>query len=252
MFISAALALVATAATALAAPLETRSTYLTGQYTCATSGDYQLCQNQWGTAEGVGSQNSTLISTYSNCISWSTSYTWANNPNDVKTYANVLYTTTEGPILSSVTSIPTQYDFTYADESSGLRADVSYDMWLGNTTTAAPASTDSKYEIMIWLSGLGGIQPVGSLLTSDITLQGYSWNLWYGPNTNWEVYSFIPSTAGNQYNGFDEDILPFFKYLVEYEAVSDSLYLNAIQTGTEAFTGNATLDITNYCVAINT
>ncbi|EJT99464.1 endo-beta-1-4-glucanase [Dacryopinax primogenitus] len=234
-----------------AAPLQERSTVLTGQYTCATSGDYTLCQNQWGSANGVGSQNSTLVSTSGTDIAWTTTYTWANNPNDVKTYANVLNNNVNGVTLSSVTSLPTTWDWSYTSESSGLRADVSYDMWLGTSSTGTATSSTSEYEIMVWLSGLGGIQPVGSLLTSNIEIDGYTWNLWSGPNSNWEVYSFIPATSGTSITSFNTNLLPFFTYLVDNEGVSTSLYLNAIQTGTEAFTGTASLDTTTFSVQLN-
>jgi len=103
----------------------------------------------------------------------------------------------------------------------------------------------------VWLSGLGGIQPVGSLLTSNIEIDGYTWNLWSGPNSNWEVYSFIPATTGTSITSFNTNLLPFFTYLVDNEGVSTSLYLNAIQTGTEPFTGTATLDTTTFSVALN-
>lgn len=77
------------------------ATTLTGQYSCATSGNYQLCNDQWGSGEcfplppaspsthattgnGDGSQTSTLESTSGDSITWSTTYTWSENENDVK------------------------------------------------------------------------------------------------------------------------------------------------------------------------
>ncbi|KZO89966.1 glycoside hydrolase family 12 protein [Calocera viscosa TUFC12733] len=249
--ISSVLLAAAAALGAVAAPIEERATVLTGQYTCATSGDYTLCQNQWGSANGVGSQNSTLVSTSGTDISWTTTYTWANNENDVKTYANVLNNNVLGVTLASITSLPTTWDWSYTSESSGLRADVSYDMWLGTSSTGTAASSTSSYEIMVWLSGLGGIEPVGSLLTSSVSIDGYTWNLWSGTNSNWEVYSFIPATSGTSITSFSTNLLPFFTYLVTNHGVSTSLYLNAIQTGTEAFTGTASLDISTFSVALN-
>lgn len=77
------------------------ATTLTGQYSCATSGNYQLCNDQWGSGmhitsaaaststhamigNGEGSQTSTLESTSGDSITWSTTYTWSENENDVK------------------------------------------------------------------------------------------------------------------------------------------------------------------------
>ncbi|EED80546.1 endo-1,4-beta-D-glucanase [Postia placenta Mad-698-R] len=233
---------------ALAACARSQTT-LTGQYTCATSGNYELCQDQWGSANGVGSQNSTLVSTSGNTISWTTTYTWANNENDVKTFANVLQTTYQGITLSTITSAPTSWTWEYESSSSGLRADVAYDIWFGSAAGDAGSST-STYEIMIWLSGEGGIQPVGSESTSGISLAGYTWNLWAGENTNWETYSFV-SASGN-INDFSGDLTDFFNYLYDNEGVSDSQILQAIQTGTEAFTGTATLNVESFSVSVET
>ncbi|EIW83245.1 glycoside hydrolase family 12 protein [Coniophora puteana RWD-64-598 SS2] len=224
------------------------ATTLTGQYQCSTQGNYELCNNQWGIDDGTGSQTATLVSTSGNTITWSTTWTWADNENDVKTYSNVSPTSGLGQQLSAIQSAPTAWNWDYVTESTGIRADVSYDIWLGTTPNGAQASADSSYEIMIWLSGLGGIQPVGSLQTSGVSVAGYTWNIWTGPNSNWEVISFV-SQDGN-INDFNVDLNDFFKYLTENEGVSSSLYLQDIESGTEPFTGSAELYTTSYSVSV--
>jgi len=223
---------------------------LTGQYTCAAAGNYQLCQNLWGEADGTGNQNSTLISTSGNTVSWSTSWTWANNPNNVKSYANVVSNNAKGVQLSALTTAPTAWNWEYQVESSGIRADVSYDIWLGAASSGEPASTASAYEIMIWLSGQGGIQPVGSVATTGISLAGYTWNLWKGPNSNWQVLSFV--SQDGDITDFNSDLKLFFNYLVANEGVASSLYLQAVQTGTEPFTGDAVLLTNSFSVSVST
>ena len=42
------------------------------------------------------------------------------------------------------------------------------------------------------------------------------------------------------------------EYLEENQGVSTSQVLQAIQAGTEAFTGTATLSVTDYSVTVNT
>ena len=90
---------------------------------------------------------------------------------------------------------------------------------------------------MIWLSGRGGyvltrfgssvfltrsvrhsIQPVGSQILSGIELAGHSWNLWKGPNANWEVLSFV--SADGDITDFNADLKDFFDYLVENQGVA--------------------------------
>ncbi|KAI0727119.1 endo-1,4-beta-D-glucanase [Fomitopsis betulina] len=238
-FVLAAVALSAKAATTL-----------TGQYSCATSGNYQLCNDQWGAGNGEGSQSSTLESTSGTSITWSTTYTWSENENDVKSYANVEPTSgASGMTLAEITSAPTTYNWEYTSSSSGLRADVSYDIWTG-TSAGSPASSTSSYEIMIWLSGEGGIEPVGSQIDSGISVAGHTWNLWSGPNSNWQTISFV--SADGNINDFSADINEFFQYLEENQGVSTSQVLQAIQAGTEAFTGTATLSVTDYSVTVNT
>lgn len=39
------------------------------------------------------------------------------------------------------------------------------------------------------------IQPVGSQILSGVQIAGHSWNLWKGPNANWQVLSSLVRTA---------------------------------------------------------
>ena len=71
---------------------------------------------------------------------------------------------------------------------------------------------------MIWLSGKGGIQPVGSQITTGINLAGHNWNLWSGPNTNWQVFSFV--SANGDITDFNADLKDFFDYLVQEQGVA--------------------------------
>ncbi|KAI0261256.1 endocellulase [Gloeopeniophorella convolvens] len=218
---------------------------ITGQYDCEPAGQYTLCQNLWGKSSGVGSQSSTLVSASGNSVSWSTNYTWANNSNNVKSYAN----------LSAITSAPTIWNWHYVTQSSGiqLRADISYELWLGKASSGSPATPASSYEIMIWLSGLGGIQPVGSQILTGISVGGHTWNLWKGPNANWQVLSFVPATG--DITNFNADLKDFLNYLVSNQGVASTQSsvrrVQAIQTGTEPFVGTANLVIDSYSVAFN-
>ncbi|KAF8829374.1 hypothetical protein HHX47_DHR3001067 [Lentinula edodes] len=261
-----------TVASALSLALLSSAQTITGQYDCLPAGDFTLCQNLWGELSGVGNQSSTLISTTGNAVSWSTTWNWANNPNNVKSCgycsvarliktipklpsssldpdANVLSNTAKGVQLSNIASAPTSWSWTYETQSDGIRADVSYDIWFGKAPSGVAATSASSYEIMIWLSGQGGIQPVGSVTKSNITVAGFQWDLWSGPNANWEVFSF--KTASGDITDFDVDLQEFFTYLTENEGVASSQYVQAIQTGTEPFTGNAVLMTSSYSVAIN-
>ncbi|KAJ3573362.1 hypothetical protein NP233_g2468 [Leucocoprinus birnbaumii] len=222
---------------------------ISGRFDCLPAGSYTLCQNLWGSQSGSGSENTTLVSASGNSVSWSTNWNWANNPNNVKSYPNVIHNSAKGKQLSQVGSAQTTWNWHYQTQSSGIRADVAYDIWLGNAPSGDPASAASSYEIMIWLSGKGGIQPVGSQVTSGISVAGHTWNLWRGPNSNWQVLSFV-STSGDITN-FSADLKQFFNYLVSNQGVASSQYVQSIQAGTEPFTGSAILVTDTYSVSLN-
>ncbi len=123
---------------------------------------------------------------------------------------------------------------------------------------------------MIWLAGKGGcvlpsftfnvnrlltsdicssIQPVGSQVQTGISLAGHHWNLWKGPNANWEVLSFV--SQDGDINDFSVDLKAFFDYIVQKQGVAGTQYIQAIQAGTEPFTGSADLLTSTYSVAVN-
>jgi xyloglucan-specific endo-beta-1,4-glucanase len=222
---------------------------ISGATQCLAAGGYTLCQNLWGASSGVGSQSSTLTSSSSSAVSWSTNWNWQNNQNNVKSYANVISNSAKGVQLSHIASAPSSWSWTYQSKSNPIRADVSYDIWTGVASSGNPATSASSYEIMIWLSGLGGIQPVGSQIQSGISLAGHTWNLWRGPNSNWQVLSFV--SASGDITNFSADLNVFFQYLINNQSVSSSQYIQAIQAGTEPFTGSANLVTNNYSVSIN-
>lgn len=54
-----------------------------------------------------------------------------------------------GKKISAIASIPTSWHWTYTSASSGLVADVSYDLWLSNTAGTSGASSSSTYEMSV-------------------------------------------------------------------------------------------------------
>lgn len=224
-------------------------TTLSGDFDCKSSFSYTLCQNLWGKSAGVGSQSSTLINGTDSSISWSTTWQWSQGQNNVKSYANIAADQAKGIRLSDITSMPTTWNWEYQNAGSDVRADVAYDIWTGVPQVGAPASKDSSYEIMIWLSGKGGVQPIGSKVASGVSLAGHKWDMWMGPNTNWQVISFVSGDGDIQ--NFSADLKDFFNHIVKNHGVDNSQYLQFTQAGTEPFTGSATLVTSSYSVSLN-
>ncbi|PCH40472.1 glycoside hydrolase family 12 protein [Wolfiporia cocos MD-104 SS10] len=222
---------------------------ITGQWTCVDAGDYQLCQNLWGEDNGTGSQNATLVSADGDTISWSTTYTWSEGQYDVKSYSNVNQLDASGMTLGEITSAPTTWNWEYESISSDTVADVSYDIWIG-TSASDPGTSTSTFEVMIWVSTEGGAGPLGSEIASDISVGGYSWNLYEGFNTYWQTVSFV-TNQGN-INDFSSDLKDYFNYLIDNYNMTNSMYLQSVEAGTEPFVGTATLLTNSYTVTVNT
>ncbi|KAJ7429857.1 endocellulase [Mycena galericulata] len=218
------------------------------QNDCLPAGGYTLCQNLWNTSGAVGSQNSTLMSLSTQAVSWSTNYTWTDGDDTVKSYANVEAINAKGVQLSNISSAPTSWSWNFGTQSSGTQGDVAYDIWFGQASPGRPATTDSSYEIMIWFSALGGMQPIGSQIATGIVIAGYTWNLWKGSNENWEVLSF--GSAAGDINSFNDDLNAFFTYIVSEQGLAGTQYVQVIQAGIEAVLGSATFVTTSYNVAI--
>jgi len=123
-------------------------------------------------------------------------------------------------------------------------------MWLSSTSQqGGGASSTSTYEIMVWLSTRGGAGPAGSQVATA-TINGESWNVYKGDVSNWVDFSFVRAN-GSEATSYSADLLSFFTYLVQNQGVPSSSFLNQLQSGTEPFTGSATLTTTYYSVAIN-
>jgi xyloglucan-specific endo-beta-1,4-glucanase len=109
------------AATALAAPsaiespsktLNKRATTICGQWDSVVTGTYTLYQDLWGeSAATSGSQCSTFTSLTGSTMVWSTSWTWAGGSSSVKSYANVVVTQATGVEVSTISTIPSVFDY---------------------------------------------------------------------------------------------------------------------------------------------
>ncbi|RAL17052.1 glycoside hydrolase family 12 protein [Aspergillus homomorphus CBS 101889] len=213
------------------------------QYGTYSSGAYTVNNNLWGEGSGSGSQCTTVNSASSNGISWSTNWNWSGGENSVKSYANSGISF-DKKLVSQVAKIPTSAQWSYSN--SNIRADVSYDLFTAADVNHVTYSGD--YELMIWLARYGGVQPIGSKIATA-TVDGKSWELWYGANGPQKTYSFVASTPITSYSA---DINEFFKYLTQNNGFpASSQYLINLQFGTEPFTGGpAELTVSSWSASV--
>ncbi|KIM46944.1 glycoside hydrolase family 12 protein [Hebeloma cylindrosporum] len=193
-----------------------------------------------------GYQTSQLTAVNGDTISWQTTYNWAGAPLDVKSYANLNLRVGINQPLASIASIPAAWDWTYSSASYDLIADVSFDLWLSDFAYTAGATSSSTFEIMIWLSARGGAGPAGYQI-DETSINGVTWKLFKGTVSTWIVFSFV---ASMEITSFDQDLMPFFIYLINKQNIPSSQFLVQAQAGTEPFIGSATLTTTSYSMAI--
>lgn len=144
--------------------------------------------------------------------------------------------------LSSISSLPSTWTWSYSD--SNIIANVAYDLF-----TSSSASGSAQYEVMIWLSALGGAGPISSSGSpiATVTLAGKQFKLYKGPNGSMTVFSFVASSAINSFNG---DLNEFLVYLRNNQGLPSSQILQSVGAGTEPFTGsNAVLTTTAYTMS---
>lgn len=56
---------------------------------------------------------------------------------------------------------------------------------------------------------MDSVYPIGSVVASGISIAGHTWNLWSGPNSNWQVLSFV--SANGDITNFNADLNAFFR-----------------------------------------
>jgi hypothetical protein len=131
---------------------------------------------------------------------------------------------------------------------------VTYDLWLTNSATPDATTTPTE-EIMVWLnyskssSGTATASPIGSVVASNISVAGATWNLYYGKSTTAAFYTAsyvrVPSATTSV-----TDMMAFLRDLRSRSGYmpAGTQYLMSIQAGTEVTSGSGELDTTGfYC-----
>ncbi|KAF2444376.1 glycoside hydrolase family 12 protein [Karstenula rhodostoma CBS 690.94] len=245
-FSTSLVSLALAASSAFAAPLEATvekrdTTISCDAFGTLAEGGYTVYHNNWGSSHATsGSQCTYFKSLSGSTVAWSTKWTWAGAPIQVKSYSNVALEKVNKK-LSAVSSIPSVWKWSQTSSGTPI-ADVSYDLWLAPTSGG-----ENAYEIMIWLGTYGGAGPIGKAIAT-VTIGGASYKLFYGLNGDVKVYSFVASKNNGNFNG---DLNLFFKYLTSSQGVPSSYYITSLQAGTEPFTGsNVVFKTSAYSISV--
>ncbi|CZS99665.1 related to endoglucanase I precursor [Rhynchosporium graminicola] len=205
---------------------------------------YEFLNNLWGKDAGNGSQCTYVDSDSPSGVSWHSTWTWKNGPNNVKSYPYSGLLLPKKPLLSQVKSMKSSASWSY--NTSDIRANVAYDLF--TSTDSNHTNSFGDYELMIWLGKYGDISPIGSSV-GIVKVDGQDWDLWRGFNGAMKVFSFVavkpPMTK------FSGDLKAFFDYMATKGFEASSQYLITYQIGSEAFTGGpATFTFHNWSAGL--
>lgn len=127
------------------------------------------------------------------------------------------------------------------------RYNVTYDLWAHDMPH--PGGNDYPTdEIMIWLDSYG-ISPTGTRQAGTVSLSGYTWNVYYGPQAtgSWDYIAFDSTTKLQSANLQLKD---FTDYCVRQGWMSGREYLTSVEAGSEIWHGQDQLDTSEFSVTI--
>lgn len=153
--------------------------------------------------------------------------------------------------ISTISSIPVDVEWTYGIGSdaanttdvagmaaANVNTNVAIDMFLDDDMNSAQSTTQSKYEIMVWLCTIGSAtQPIGfaqGALTSQV-VNGTTFNLYYGQNGVGQfVLTWVAAQAVENFIGDIAPLVTAIPSIGRSDLPSTSTYLGYMGLGSEA------------------
>jgi hypothetical protein len=126
------------------------------------------------------------------------------------------------------------------------RYNVAYDVWFNRTPTTS--GQPDCAELMVWLNHTGSIQPYGSLIASDVTVGGTSYNIWEGGRSWGDTISYEMTEPAASVRDLDIGVLA--QDAVSRGYLGRSCYLIDVEAGFELWRGGAGLKTDSFSVHI--
>ena len=125
--------------------------------------------------------------------------------------------------------------------------DVAYDIWYNQTptTTGQPNGT----ELMVWLNKNGPIQPFGSVVASNVSIGGHTYNIWFGQQSVWDTVSYVMTSPATSVSNLDVGTLT--QDMVSRGFTKSNWFLIDVEAGFELWQGGAGLATNSFAVNIN-
>jgi hypothetical protein len=239
----AALSLTATAAHAA-------STLCNSQTASVAGGAYTVENNEWNSSasECVSTDGNADFTVANSAISNSTGGAPGGYPAIYKGCHWGACTSNSGlPIqVGSLTPGKVTTSWTTTQTYAGAY-DVAYDIWYNQSPTTS--GQPNAEEMMIWLNDNGGVEPAGSVVATNVTLGGHTYNIWEDQMSTWKDVSYVMTSGTTSVSNLDVGILAADSVSRGY--MTDSDYLIDLEAGFELWQGGAGLTTDSYSVNIN-
>ena len=125
--------------------------------------------------------------------------------------------------------------------------DVAYDIWFNQTPTTSGQPNGT--ELMVWLNHNGPIQPFGSVVASNVSLGGHTYNIWEGQMSTWDTVSYVMTSPTTSVSNLDVGTLT--QDMVSRGYTKSNWFLIDVEAGFELWQGGAGLATNSFSVNIN-
>lgn len=125
--------------------------------------------------------------------------------------------------------------------------DVAYDIWLNQTPTTSGQPNGT--EIMVWLNHNGPVQPFGSVVASNVSIGGHTYNVWEGKQSSWDTVTYDMTSPATSVSNLDVGTLA--QDSVSRGYTQSSWYLIDVEAGFELWQGGAGLATNSFSVNVN-
>jgi hypothetical protein len=241
----------AAALTLMANSAQAATTQLCGttQTASVSGGQYIVQNNEWNSSasECITTDGNADFTVANSSISNGTSGAPGGYPSIYKGCHWGLCTTGSNlPIqVSTMSAGKVTTSWSTTQPGSGIY-DVAYDIWYNQTPTTS--GQPNAEEMMIWLNHTGSVQPSGSVVASNVTIGGHTYNIWLGRESTWNDVSYVMTSGATSVSNLDVDLLAADSVSRGYMTNSD--YLIDLEAGFELWQGGAGLATNSYSVSI--
>ena len=213
----------------------------TTQTTPVSNGAYTVQNNEWNSSasECINTDGSADFNVANSAISNGTSGAPGGYPSIYKGCHWGNCSTGSGlPLQVSSVENPGTVTTSWNTTQTGQGAyDVAYDIWYNHTATT-PGQPNAE-EMMIWLNHQGSVQPAGSVVASNVSIGGHTYNIGRAQMSSWIDMSYVMTSPSTSVSNLDVGLLA--QDSVQRGTLSPSDFLIDLEAGFELWQGGAGL-----------